>query len=276
MGTKPGPGDATSARWKAAPGGKAVTRGKFGRENRKNVRAAIEADREGCPSGLETRAGLTGFCSKAALHIWALFLAIPNILPLPMFLSSALDADPAFHVVQTQDFFGCQGLCVTCRLWSVCILDHKGTENAAQNVYGIFRPRQICSALQEPQSEQPGEAGEAAPMSAAGNRAGKPPAFSQQMGTTWLERAKKDLFGPFLKPARNRMPAGWSPNPPRAGRCCRALGQSSDRAAASATGQTTKSEPLEAQTSQKDTWQGEIEKIKQDLVGTVFFFPPPS
>lgn len=116
----------------------------------------------GRPSGLQTRLGLTGFRSEAAVagetcrarHIWALFLAITNILPLPLFLSSALDADPAFHVVQTQDFFGCQGLCVTCRLWSVCILDHKGTENAAQNVYGIFRPRQICSALREPQAER--------------------------------------------------------------------------------------------------------------------------
>lgn len=69
----------------------------------------------------------------------------PRILPLPTLLSPALDADSSFHVVQTQNFFGCQGLRVTCRLGSVCILDHKGTENAAQNVYGIFRPRQICS-----------------------------------------------------------------------------------------------------------------------------------
>lgn len=114
-------------------------------------------------------------CSMTALParhaepgVFGLFsLPSTNILPLPMFLSLALDADPAFHLVQTQCFFGCQGLCVTCRLGSVCILDHKGTENAAQNVYGIFRPRQICSMLRAPQSEHPGEA--VLPR-AAGNR----------------------------------------------------------------------------------------------------------
>lgn len=92
-----------------------------------------------------------------ARRVWVFSLPSTKILPLPMFLSPALDADPAFHVVQTQRFSGCQGLCVTCRLGSVCILDHKGTEKAAQNVYGIFRPRQICSVLRA-RAEHPGEA----------------------------------------------------------------------------------------------------------------------
>lgn len=126
-------------------------------------------------SSLQTCLHLSRLCSMTALParhaepgVFGLFfLPSTNILPLPMFLSLALDADPAFHVVQTQCFFGCQGLCVTCRLGSVCILDHKGTENAAQNVYGIFRPRQICWMLRAPQPEHPAEA---ALLSAAGNR----------------------------------------------------------------------------------------------------------
>lgn len=139
--------------------------GEFGGETSKNLRAALDEKRKvrrDVSASTPTR-----FLSKAALParrvepgaFGLFFLPSTNILPLPMFLSSALDADPAFHVVQTQYFFGCQGLCVTCRLGSVCSLDHKGTENAAQNVYGIFRPRQICSMLRALQSEHPGEAG---------------------------------------------------------------------------------------------------------------------
>lgn len=126
-----------------------------------------DEDKEGCLSSLKTCLHPSGFHSKAALPtrhakpgVFGLFsLPSTNILPLPMFLSSPLDAAPAFHVVQTQYFFGCQGLCVTCRLGSVCSLDHKGTANAAQNVYGILRPRQICSTPRAPRSEHPGEAG---------------------------------------------------------------------------------------------------------------------
>lgn len=107
-------------------------------------------DEEGCSSSFNpARAGSPRARERVTAALRAeLGLSSPpspRILPLPTLLSPALDADSSFHVVQTQNFFGCQGLRVTCRLGSVCILDHKGTENAAQNVYGIFRPRQICS-----------------------------------------------------------------------------------------------------------------------------------
>lgn len=112
-------------------------------------------DEDGCSSSFKpARAGSPRARERVTAALRAeLGLSSPpstRILPLPTLLSPALDADSSFHVVQTQNFFGCQGLRVTCRLGSVCILDHKGTENAAQNVYGIFRPRQICSTLRAP------------------------------------------------------------------------------------------------------------------------------
>lgn len=112
-------------------------------------------DEDGCSSSFNpARAGSPRAGERVTAALRAeLGLSSPpstRILPLPTLLSPALDADSSFHVVQTQNFFGCQGLRVTCRLGSVCILDHKGTENAAQNVYGIFRPRQICSTPRAP------------------------------------------------------------------------------------------------------------------------------
>lgn len=170
-------------------------------------------------SSLQTCLHPSRFCSMTALParhaepgVFGLFfLPSTNILPLPMFLSLALEADPAFHVVQTQCFFGCQGLCVTRRLGSVCILDHKGTENAAQNVYGIFRPRQICSMLQ---FEHPGEM-----PSTAGNHQH----LHSEGALPASNRPKRTFLNHSEGPYKTVLWQKSLQTPAREGRCCEML-----------------------------------------------------
>lgn len=149
----------------------------FGRETHKNPSAALtllqDEMRIGggmlkrprnlpAPQWVVLQGGSAGKTCRAR-YIWALFFFFPCHPPISF--RSRCSSPWLWMQIQLfmwckhSIFFGCQGLCVTCRLGSVCILDHKGTENAAQNVYGIFRPRQICSTLRAPQSEHPGEAG---------------------------------------------------------------------------------------------------------------------